>query len=137
MTWEPYSDTPGEWVVLVCTDIGPPTSMWTVGKSYLTQVSGPLCGAFDLTDDLGRTRTLLNQEHPTFPMGTSGRFPFERVHTARFERLEPDTYLYRPGDPPFTCPKDLWRTEFMSVRDDLQLHTCPHCGSVYWLEEDP
>ena len=87
--WKPYSEVPGEKVLLVCVDTGlgfeSQRLMWTENKIYEGIVSGHQCGIIRIQDNVGGTRILLNAERPTYPMGTD---PYGlRTYTARFERI--------------------------------------------------
>lgn len=62
--------------------------MWTAGKEYPAQMSGPLAGNLVVVDDLGRERVMGNESNPRFPMGTDGNWLFPTTYTALFERIE-------------------------------------------------
>lgn len=87
--WKPYSEIPGEKVLLVCVytgiDFESQRLMWSKYKIYEGIVSGPACGIIEIQDDFGNTRILTNTGRPTFPMGTDRHGL--KIFTARFERI--------------------------------------------------
>jgi hypothetical protein len=57
------------------------------------------------------------------------------VDTHDLEIVADNLDVFLMTDQPETCRKCGVRTEWISYKDDSQLHTCPSCDYIYLVEE--